>query len=134
IVRARHFDVPIPNRWLSRHVYTTLSDHLLATSPAVAENLQKFFGLPPSRVSTLPTGIDLDLFSPGGKKAELIPSSPSSPLPLIGMVAVLRRAKGHAILLKAARLLRDSGFSAHYVFVGDGPIRAEIEQKIAELN
>ena len=55
-------------------------------------------------------------------------------LPLIGMIAVIRRAKGHLTLMDAARRLKDEGVTAHYVIVGEGPSRAPINQRIAELH
>jgi len=133
IIRTRHFDVAIPNRWLSRHVYETLADHLLTTSPKVSAHFREFFQWPSDRVSTVPTGIDLELFRPDGPAAELWPVPVPKKLPLIGMVSVLRLAKGHSILLEAARLLRDEGFAAHYVVVGDGPVRTRVEEQIQQL-
>src|SRR5437016_8091604 len=73
IIRTRHFDVAIPNRWLSRHVYESLADHLLTTSPKISAHFQAFFQWPADRVSTVPTGIDLELFSPAGRVAQLWP-------------------------------------------------------------
>ena len=133
IIRTRHFDVAIPNRWLSRHVYESLADHLLTTSPKVSAHFQTFFQWPLGRVSTVPTGIDVELFSPAGPVAELRPAGGGQKRPLVGIVSVIRHAKGHSILLEAARLLKDSGFEAHYVVVGDGPVRQRVEEQIQQL-
>ena len=35
IIRTRHIDVDYPNRWLSRHAFTTLADHVLTTSDRI---------------------------------------------------------------------------------------------------
>lgn len=131
LLRSRHFDVPIAHRGLSGFVFTQLADHVLTTSPKVTAHFREYFRLPADRVSTVPTGIDLDLFSPQGSRAELRPAGDARPL--IGMIAVLRQAKGHALLLAAARQLRAAGWNAHYVFVGDGPQRDVLQKQVEEM-
>ena len=137
VVRTRHIDVSYPNRWLSRHAFTRLTDHVLTTSRKIAAHLQETFHLPDSRVSIVPTGIDLRLFSPAGPKAALggdpAPPAGGAPVPWIGMVSVLRSWKGHSQFLDAARLLRGTGFPGRYVIVGDGPMRGAIEGQIREM-
>lgn len=131
LIRSRHIDVDYPNAWFSRHAFTTLADHVLTTSRKITANFQETFGLPDERISTVPTGIDLTRFSPEGPRAQLASLPPG--MPLIGMVSVLRSWKGHTIFLQAARQLRDSGFQARFVIVGDGPMRPVIEKEIADL-
>jgi glycosyltransferase involved in cell wall biosynthesis len=132
IVRTRHFDVPIPNPKVSRWVYTRLADHVLTTSTKVAAHFQELFGLPPDRISTIPTGIDLKLFSANGPTVELMPKERRRDRPLVGMISVLRLAKGHETLFQAARCLRDSAFPVHCIIVGDGP-RTYLDQKVREM-
>ena len=129
-MRTRHFDGPIPNRWLSRLAYPGLCDHLLTSSPKVTEDLRACFHLPDERVSTVPTGVDLDRFSPAGPIAALVPAAQSKNIPLIGMVTVIRQAKGCQTLVAAARRLLAAGVQAHYVIVGEGPSRAWAEQEV----
>ncbi|MCX8156591.1 MAG: glycosyltransferase family 4 protein [Verrucomicrobiae bacterium] len=131
IVRTRHIDVDYPHAWLSRHAFTTLADHVLTTSEKIAAHFRALFDLPAERVTTIPTGIDVQRFSPAGPKAALIPAATTPPL--VGMVSVLRSWKGHATFLQAARQLVDAGFPARFVIVGEGPIRYQIEAQIAEL-
>jgi len=49
-------------------------------------------------------------------------------------VARLNPMKGHRYALAAVRALRDAGVEIHYVIVGGGDHRAELEQKVAELD
>jgi len=130
IIRTRHIDVTYPHRWLSRHAYTTLADHLLATSRKISAHFQEMFGLPDDRISTVPTGIDLDFFSPSGAKANLLAGGQ----PLVGMISVLRSWKGHTTFLEAVAQLKAAGFAGRFVIVGEGPMRPHIEQQIARLN
>jgi glycosyltransferase involved in cell wall biosynthesis len=132
VVRTRHFDVAVPNLGVSRMVYESLADHVITTSPKVSAHFCDIFGWPPERVTTLPTGVDTELYSPTGPAAELDTSN-SGQMPRIGMVGVLRGAKGHDIFLRAVAQLRDKGFAARYFIVGEGPMRPMIEQTIRDF-
>lgn len=134
ILRTRHIDVEYPNRWLSRHVYSTLADHVLTTSQKINQHLRDALRLPPDHVSTVPTGIDLERFVPEGPAARLLPALGGPECPIIGMVSVLRSWKGHFTFLEAAGLLRREGVSARFVVVGEGPMRAAIEERIRALD
>jgi glycosyltransferase involved in cell wall biosynthesis len=131
IIRTRHIDVDYPNKFISRHAYTTLADHVLTTSSRITRHFQEMFALPDDRITTLPTGIDLNLFSPDGARATLDTGADFTPL--VGMVSVLRSWKGHATFLDAAAKLNASGFRARYVIVGDGPQQGNIQEMIARL-
>lgn len=131
IVRSRHFEVPITNPAFSRVVFTRLADHLITTSPKITAQLQATFTLPDERVSTVPTGIDPELFSPTGAKASLPAPPEQAGWPVIGMIAVLRTAKGHTTLVRAARRLQDTGLPVRLVFAGDGPSRGPVDEEIA---
>ena len=129
IIRTRHIDVTYPNPSVSRHAFTTVADHILTTSDKIAAHFQEIFHLANDRVTTLPTGIDLELFKPEGEKAEF--GSPrQSGVPLFGMVSVLRSWKGHSTFLQTAQILKESGFPARYVIVGEGPGLATIWEEI----
>jgi glycosyltransferase involved in cell wall biosynthesis len=131
IVRTRHIDVEYPNKWLSRHAFTTLADHVLTTSQKITAHFREMFRLPDDRISTVPTGIDLDRFSSAGPKASLA-GRRDERAPLIGMISVLRSWKGHTTFLEAAQLLKAAGFNGRFVIVGDGPIQHRIEEQIRE--
>lgn len=120
VIRSRHIDVDYPHPWISRHAFTTLADHVLTTSDKITAHFQELFGLPDDRISTVPTGIDLNRFRPDGPKAALPIPDGGKNLPLVGMVSVLRSWKGHPTFLKAARLLLEAGVRAHFVVVGGG--------------
>lgn len=133
VIRSRHFDVPIPNKSLSRLVYKEWTNHVITTSERITEKLLATFEMSPDEVTTMPTGVDLDRFHPEVPRTELsLPPLPPG-TPLIGMVSVIRHAKGMQILAQAARLLRDEGRLVHCVIVGDGPWRSHLEAVLAEL-
>ncbi len=133
IIRSRHIDVTYPNAWLSRHAFTTLADHVLTTSNKITSHFQQIFRLPDDRITTVPTGIDIQRFSPDAMLAQLPLKHAGNSAPVVGMVSVLRSWKGHSTFLEAARRLIDAGFEARYVIVGEGPIRHLIEQQAHQL-
>jgi len=133
IIRTRHIDVTYPNRWLSRHAFTTFADHVLVTSEKIKKHFQEMFQLPDDRISTVPTGIGLETFSPRDARRKLA-DEPAALHPLVGMISVLRSWKGHATFLEAAAQLKASGFAGRFVIVGEGPMRPRIEQQIAGLH
>ena len=134
LIRSRHIDVGYPNPRISRHAFTTFSDHVLTTSEKITGHLKSTFCLQDDHVSTVPTGIDLAKFAPDGPKADLFEESNPDQYPVVGMVSVLRSWKGHSVFLEAAKLLKAQGVKARYVIVGEGPVRESILQTISECN
>jgi len=132
IIRTRHIDVDYPNPFVSRHAFTTLTDHVLTTSDKITAKFKLLFGLPDSRITTVPTGIDLQRFQCDGPKAGLPVPIAAAGLPLVGMVSVLRSWKGHPLFFQAIKILKDEGFQAHFVVVGGGAQVEKFENRAAE--
>ncbi len=125
VIRSRHIDVEYPHVWISRHAFTQLCDHVITTSDKISGHLRECFSLPPERVSTVATGIDLQKFHPAVAPAELALAGGLSEAPLVGMISVLRSWKGHATFFAAARQLREQGRRINFVVVGAGnPVEA----------
>ncbi len=132
VIRSRHFDVPVSSPWLSRHVYATLADQLITTSPKVAADFRALFHLPEDRVAAIPTGVDVTRFSPAGPKATFSFPADSAGA-VIGIIGVIRQAKGHRVLFDSIQQLLACGFPVRCVVVGDSPNRAGLERRVAEL-
>ncbi len=77
IIRTRHIDVDYPNRWVSRHAFTTFADHVLTTSDKITRHLQAIFQLPDTRIGAVPTGISLENFSPPASR-RVLPELPKT--------------------------------------------------------
>ena len=133
IIRSRHFDIPIGSPAVSRFAYRRLADHIITTSPRITEAFRELFYLSADRISTIPTGIDMEVFKPSGERLAESWQVPIGAIPLVGMIGVFRWAKGHEILLQASRLLADQGFPIHCVLVGEGPGVERIRNLAAEL-
>ncbi|MGC8937863.1 MAG: glycosyltransferase family 4 protein [Thermodesulfovibrio sp.] len=126
IVRTRHLALPIT----STFSYKYLSDFVVTVSEYVRQYLiQK--GIPEKKVFAVPTGIDLEKFNPGKVKGTLKKElGLNQDTPLIATVAVLRKKKGHHILIEAIPYVLKKFPEAVFVFVGEGPQRKNIEEKI----
>jgi glycosyltransferase involved in cell wall biosynthesis len=104
---------------------------VLTTSRKISERLIAELGLDAARVTTLPTGIDLERFNAGvhGVLHHELKLPPSTPL--VGMVSVLRSWKGHKFFIEAAAEVLRRQPDARFVIVGDGPGRERIANQIA---
>jgi glycosyltransferase involved in cell wall biosynthesis len=78
------------------------------------------------KVHVVRCGVDLRRFAPTARRAPEVAT--------FTCVASLRPYKGHAVLLDAVALLRARGLAARVVLVGDGPLRADLEARIARLD
>lgn len=130
LIRSRHIDVSYPNRWLSRHAFTTFADHVLTTSHKITAHFQANFQLANDHITTLPTGIDIRKFHPEGPKSDIITQHGNPALPAIAMISVLRSWKGHDTFLEAIKHLQTKGFAARYFIVGSGPQEPLLKEKI----
>jgi sugar transferase (PEP-CTERM/EpsH1 system associated) len=87
----------------------------------------------PNDVSTLPNGIDTDLFNVDVDTHDIkhqigIPGG----VPVFGIVARLSPEKQHNVLLDAMALLGGAAAASVLVVVGDGPIRSQLETHAVE--
>lgn len=92
-------------------------DYLLKSCPgAVAE-----------RIHVLPTGVDCE------RHAYRQRAQPGKVFKLLSVGSLLEK-KGHAYLIEACALLRQSGHDVRCRIVGDGPLRSELAQLIETLD
>ena len=133
IIRSRHFDVPIPNKSLSRLIYKEWSHHILTTSPKITSKLISTFDLDSDAITTLPTGVNLERFKPEGPKADYSSYALPPQTPLLGMVTVIRAAKGVQVLAEAVHLLKTRDrIHVHCVIAGEGPALEYVQNIIAK--
>lgn len=135
IIRTRHFDVPIPNKSLSRLIYKEWTHHILTTSPKITSSLISTFDLAPGEITTLPTGVDYQRFTSEGPKADYTACALPPQTPLVGMVTVIRAAKGIQVLAEAVHLLKTKqGFRIHCIVAGEGPALALVKSAISQFS
>jgi len=130
IVRTRHLALPIT----SKITYSLLPHKVVTVSEHVRRYLVEEKGIPAHKVVSIPTGIDIDRFNPDVVKAVLREElGIAADARIVGTVAILRRKKGHHILLDAIPIVLREFPKTVFLFAGDGPQRKNIEDKILEL-
>lgn len=129
IVRTRHLALPIT----SRISYRVLPHRVVTVSEYVRRYLVGE-GVPAERVVAIPTGVDTTRFSPGAATGTIREELGLSPaVPLVGMVAILRKKKGHHILLDAVPDILRAVPEAVFVLAGDGPQWENVSRKIRSM-
>lgn len=131
LVRTRHVSVPVPRDAATRWLYRRATRFTVTTGAALREQLVRDNGLDPSRVASVPTGIDPGRFPALPKAAARASLGLPAEAPLVGIVATLRSWKGHRHLVEALGRMRRN--DARLVVVGDGPQRAALEEQVAAL-
>jgi glycosyltransferase involved in cell wall biosynthesis len=105
-----------------------LCDRVVCNSRAAADRLRSA-GLPENKLEIIPNGLAEEAF------AECVPAIPRAPgVVRVGMIARMNSAaKNHSAFLTAAAKLLKQYPDAEFLLVGDGPLRAGLEQMAAEL-
>jgi glycosyltransferase involved in cell wall biosynthesis len=131
LVRTRHLSKP-----LSRHPLNfvhRLPDAIITTGEAIRQQLIEQNGLRPDAVVSVPTGVDIEHFSPRPCASEFKAALRLPPdARIIANVAVLRRFKRQDVLVSAAALLREPP-EVYVLIAGEGSGRAGIEQLMQTL-
>ena len=134
IVRTRHISAPVSGNLFNRWLYARAKG-VVTTGESLRRHLMETLDLDPARLVSVPTGIDTERFCPVKCAADKAAAKAALGLDPqrrhLGIVATLRSWKGHLFLLDAvARLNRPE---LHLLIVGEGPMRAPIEEKIVAL-
>jgi glycosyltransferase involved in cell wall biosynthesis len=113
--------------------YRTLyprADRIVACSHAIADDLVSSFAIPPGQIRMIRNPID-------EARIEQSLANPQSPFasegPHLVGVGRLARVKGYDRLLDAFALVAEAGMAGELWLVGDGPERAELAARAAEL-
>ena len=130
IVRTRHLALPIT----SKFTYNVLA-HKIVTVSEYVRNYLISEGISPSKITAVHTCVDINKFDPenvkDGLRKEL---GVVAATPIIGTVSILRRKKGHHILLDAIPEILKEIPEAVFVFAGNGPQEENILNKIKALD
>lgn len=122
------------SRILLNRILTTKFKSFIALSESHKKYLVKSEHIPSNKITIINNGVNLDLFQKKMKfniKEKLgLPSS----VPVVGIVAVLRPEKAHDIFLKAALLIHRILPQTHFLIIGDGQERFNLEQLSRDLN
>ena len=115
-----------------RFVTRLLIDRVVAVSSDIEKFLIETYGS--NRVVCIHNGIDLEAVHVAMQRSEKRKEwQIDDKAVLIGTVGRLVPVKGHAILLEALRILRNSHHNVTLLFVGDGPSRGYLEAEVTRL-
>ena len=130
-VRSRHNIFPVRghvfNRWLYRHV-----DHVITISPQIIPCLEHLVS--PDRCTSVYSAPDASRFNipqePQAVRKELgLPDQAK----IVGVVGRLAPEKGHTYLIAAAPRILERVPDAHFVFVGTGRSKGDLERQVSDL-
>jgi glycosyltransferase involved in cell wall biosynthesis len=137
LVRTRHVSAPVANNLTTRWLYRTASARVVTTGEALRQTLINDNSLDPSRVISVPTGIDVTRYSPATaaqRSASRAMLSVDADTFVIGIVATLRSWKGHRYLIEAiGDLHRAAHAPIRLVIVGDGPQQQALKTQVEAL-
>jgi glycosyltransferase involved in cell wall biosynthesis len=110
------------------------ADGFVAVSDGVRRALLSQVGPRPDRVFTIHNGVDLEPFArPGNKKALCSALGVAARSTLIATVGRLVEAKGHRYLIGAVRPVLSRFPQVHFLLIGNGDLRTELEEQAAHL-
>jgi glycosyltransferase involved in cell wall biosynthesis len=131
LVRTRHVSVPVKANRATRWLYRSATARIVTTGDALRDALIRDLDLDPSRVHSVPTGIDPARHPPTSRADARAALGLPAGAPLVGIVATLRSWKGHRHLVDALARMRRR--DAMLVIVGDGPQREALGRQVATL-
>jgi glycosyltransferase involved in cell wall biosynthesis len=103
------------------------ADHILCNSQILKDFLVSRYGLPSSRLTVVPNGVDTDFFQPGK-------NGRNDSRTVLLSVARLVPDKDHDTMLAAFGRLAGTHPGAELWLVGNGPRRETLEQKVRDLD
>jgi glycosyltransferase involved in cell wall biosynthesis len=121
----------LPRNPATRWLYARASARIVTTGERLRTQVMREAGVPAHHVRSIPTGIDLERFSPGDRATARARIGIELDSPLIGIVATLRSWKGHRYLMQALHAMGRA--DVRLLVVGDGPQREALAALAATL-
>ena len=131
IVRTRHISTDIPRTPATRWLYRSATTHVVTTGETLRSQVLHATGLDEPRVTSIPTGIDLERYTPGDRKLARAALGLPADAFIVGIVATLRSWKGHRFLVDAVAGIDDP--HCILVIVGDGPGATNLREQVERL-
>ena len=127
LIRTRHKSTAVSPTLRHATLYRYLPHAVVTTGERIRQDLMKKNGLRKDRVISIPTGVDVTVFSPREPDLSLKNTLgiPRDHL-VVGTVAFLRKYKGLGDLLAAVQIVLARRNNVHVVIVGDGPEKSSL--------
>lgn len=117
--------------WLTRW---GLRQHVIVFSESLKVHLNTHYGVPSHRISVVKMGIQPEL--PSLQTIAAVREKFNLPQEgiMIGCISRLSEEKGISILLRAISQVKKAGHQAHYLVIGEGPQKSELEYLSSQLD
>ena len=133
IVRTRHKSTPISPTIRHRVLYGALPHAIVTTGETVRQDMINRNGLAGSKIVSIPTGVDLNIYrpiTPNGRVREELQTEPEDLV--VGTISFLRSYKGLPYFLSAAARVLKSFPDTKFWIIGDGPQKETIKEQVIE--
>ncbi|MBQ9974412.1 MAG: glycosyltransferase [Oscillospiraceae bacterium] len=140
VIYTRHSAFPVPaklkyppGRWVNKWINEHYSDHIIAVSPAAAENLTDA-GISPKRITVMMNGV-----TPVARKDEAACDALREQWGVnrdsfvVGILARIEPYKGHLHILEALDMLTKQGRDVQLLIAGLGDFEPELRKHVARL-
>lgn len=141
VIYTRHSAFPVPaklryppGRWVNRWINEHYADHIIAVSPATAENLTDA-GISPKRITVMMNGVT---------PVERLPEELCAQLRtqwgiqdgefVLGILARIEPYKGHTYILEAVKKLSAQGRRVRLLVAGTGSYEQQLKNCAKELD
>ena len=123
-----------PMETLIEQAWAAMPDHLIAVSNSTEKAWVRRYRVNPAKITVIHNGIDVRRFRPGRPAADVrrelgIPAE----CRVLGVTGRLHPVKGHTYLLQALPDVIRQHPAVRLVLVGDGDLRAALEEEVARL-
>jgi glycosyltransferase involved in cell wall biosynthesis len=115
--------------WVTRHFYRNVT-HIVAVGDMVKERLVQRWGLDPAHVSVVRNGAEVDLFLEAVRAEGLCGRFGIGPGPVVIFTGSFQPWHGVDLIFEAFRLVAAISPEAQMVFIGDGGLRPELEERV----
>ena len=140
VIYTRHSAFPVPaklkyppGRWVNKLINEYYSDHIIAVSPAAAENLTDG-GISPKRITVMMNGVTPVARKSAEECEALRKQWGIQPDEFVlGILARIEPYKGHMHILEAMKLLTEQGRKLRLLVAGIGDFEEELKAKTREL-
>lgn len=113
---------------------TPITDAFVGVANGHGRHLIEKEHFPADKVHTIYNGVDTDRFRPGNKQAVRAELQLPVESKVVAILAALRPEKNHELFLAGAAEILQAHPEARFLVIGDGPLRAELEQLAVKLN
>jgi len=119
--------------WLERRMYTA-ADHIVTVGDGYRDELCRK-GVPAGKITVISNGVDQEAFQPRAADPALRQRWGLGNRFVCAYVGTIGMASGLDVVLRAAQQLAERGRrDIHFLIVGDGAVRAELEAKATQLD